>query len=97
MSYYLTHDMNKKASPAFVEGKWNVSRFNYLDDALKSVKLPKKVFLSDVTLREGEEAPGMCYSTRDKVLIAQKLDEIGIPLLQVTMLHTYKSRRSQSD
>jgi len=51
-----------------------VSPFN------KEVKLkfPKKITIYDTTLRDGEQTPGVCLGTPEKLNIARKLDELGI-------------------
>lgn len=36
----------------------------------------------DSTLREGEQTPGVIFSIEDKVKIAQKLDEVGVPQIE---------------
>ncbi|MFX1480120.1 MAG: LeuA family protein [Promethearchaeota archaeon] len=58
--------------------KWWISPLNYLEDVTKSYNLPKKVFVRDSTIREGEETPGVYYSLDQKVNIAEKLEDIGI-------------------
>jgi methanogen homocitrate synthase len=54
--------------------KYFVSPFN------KEVKLkfPKKITIYDTTLRDGEQTPGVCLGTPEKLEIARKLDELGI-------------------
>ncbi len=51
-----------------------VSPFN------KEVKLefPKKITVYDTTLRDGEQTPGVCLGTQEKLEIARKLDELKI-------------------
>lgn len=54
--------------------KYFVSPFN------KKVKLkfPEKITIYDTTLRDGEQTPGVCLGTKEKLAIARKLDELGI-------------------
>lgn len=54
--------------------KYFVSPYN------KEVKLkfPEKITVYDTTLRDGEQTPGVCLRTPEKLKIAKKLDEIGI-------------------
>lgn len=54
--------------------KYFVSPFN------KEVKLefPKKITVYDTTLRDGEQTPGVCLGTQEKLEIARKLDELNI-------------------
>lgn len=41
------------------------------------------IFVQDVTLREGEQASAVAFSVADKVEIAQRLDALGVPIIQV--------------
>jgi len=38
----------------------------------------QKPFLIDVTLRDGDQSPGVAFNTRDKVVIARMLDRVGV-------------------
>lgn len=42
------------------------------------LKFPKKITVYDTTLRDGEQTPGVCLRTPEKLRIAKKLDELGI-------------------
>jgi isopropylmalate/homocitrate/citramalate synthase len=67
--------------PIWKSDKWYVSRYN----ALTKHNLPEKVFISDCTLREGEQQAGVVMSRKQKIRLACLLDEIGIPQLEVGM------------
>ncbi len=43
-----------------------------------NLKFPEKITVYDTTLRDGEQTPGVCLRTPEKLKIAKKLDEIGI-------------------
>ncbi len=42
------------------------------------MKFPEKITIYDTTLRDGEQTPGVCLRTPEKLKIARKLDELGI-------------------
>lgn len=44
--------------------------------------MEKKVMILDSTLREGEQTPGVSFSIEQKLEIAQKLDEIGVDIIE---------------
>lgn len=58
--------------------KWWISPFNYEEEVLQSFNLPKKVYVRDSTIREGEETPGIYYNLDQKIKIVEKLEDIGI-------------------
>jgi len=51
-----------------------VSPFNQQVD----LKFPEKITVYDTTLRDGEQTPGVCLRTPEKLQIARKLDELGV-------------------
>ena len=54
--------------------EYYVSPFNELVD----LKFPSKITIYDTTLRDGEQTPGVCLRTPEKLRIAKKLDELGV-------------------
>ncbi len=60
-----------------------VSHYNHLKEVKTSLNLPQRIFIRDITLREGEQASFSGWSLEDKLEIARMLDEIGIDYIQV--------------
>ncbi|MCE5215035.1 MAG: homocitrate synthase family protein [Methanobacterium sp.] len=54
--------------------EYYVSPFNHSTE----LKFPDKITIYDTTLRDGEQTPGVCLRTPEKVRIARKLDELKI-------------------
>ena len=42
----------------------------------------KKPILLDTTLRDGEQSPGLYFTNREKIQIAEELDEMGIDIIE---------------
>lgn len=55
-----------------------VSEFNFFDQVREKMSIPKRVYVTDETIREGEETPGATMSVDDKVAIAKDLEKIGV-------------------
>jgi len=65
---------------------WWVSKYNYLPEIRKQIPdLPKKVKFHDVTLRDGEQTPGVVFRKEEKIQIAQMLDEVGVDRIEVAL------------
>ncbi|MCX9027357.1 MAG: homocitrate synthase family protein [Candidatus Methanoperedens sp.] len=43
---------------------------------------PGNIEICDVTLRDGEQTPGVAFSTQEKIAIAEKLDSIGVDVIE---------------
>ena len=65
--------------------KWHLSYLNFLPEVMETLHLQKDVIISDCTLREGEQQAGVVLSPSDKLRLAQALDDMGIPQLEVGM------------
>jgi len=57
-----------------------VSPYNFIDKT--SFSLPEKIVLYDSTLRDGEQMPTVSFSPEEKIELAKKLDEIGVPEIE---------------
>ena len=65
--------------PWYAPGKWYTSPLNWETPVRAQMAgLPKKVFLRDVTMREGEETVGAIISPDARTELALKLDELGV-------------------
>lgn len=62
-----------------------VSSFNYLPEVREGYQLPEKVLFHDVTLRDGEQSPGVVFRAEEKERIAQAMDEVGIDRIEVAL------------
>ncbi len=65
----------------WISPQWWVSRYNYSNN----VKLPSKITLSDTTLRDGEQTPGVVFRKDEKIRIAQMLDDFGVERIEAGM------------
>jgi methanogen homocitrate synthase len=65
--------------------EWWVSPYNYLPEVTGTYQLPEKVSIHDATLRDGEQTPGIVFDIKDKLAIAEKLDEIGVDRIEAGM------------
>lgn len=65
--------------------KWWVSQYNFIDEVRLGMKLPEKVGFYDVTLRDGEQTPGVVFRKEEKVRIAKALDELGVQRIEAGM------------
>ena len=67
-----------KENTKWFNDKWWISPFNYEEKLLETFELPKRVYVRDSTIREGEETPGVLYTLEEKVKIVEMLEEIGV-------------------
>jgi isopropylmalate/homocitrate/citramalate synthase len=66
------------------ENFW-VSNFNFEDEVVREYQFPERVIFHDVTLRDGEQTPGVVLRRDEKVKIAQALDEVGVNRIEAGM------------
>ncbi len=71
--------MNNDNKPWITEDAF-ISPWTY--QARQDMKLPEKVTIYDVTLRDGEQYAGLVFRKEDKVRIAKALDALGVERLE---------------
>jgi isopropylmalate/homocitrate/citramalate synthase len=64
------------------EKKW-VSPMNFLPESMEG--FPQSVYLYDVTLRDGEQTPGVTFREDERVRIACALAELGVKRIEAAM------------
>ena len=69
----------------WAQEQWHVSAYNFIPEVTAGINLAKDIIISDCTLRDGEQQPGVVFGPEDKMRLAQALDEIGIPEIEVGM------------
>ncbi len=62
-----------------------VSHFNFDREVASKFRFPSEVVFHDVTLRDGEQTPGIVLRKNEKVEIAKKLDEVGVQRIEAGM------------
>jgi len=72
--------VTRKSRPLIAE-KWHLSQY----DAKDRKSRPRFVLITDCTLREGEQAPGVVMSPTEKLKLARELDAAGFRELEVGM------------
>ncbi|MHC4712421.1 MAG: LeuA family protein [Planctomycetota bacterium] len=70
---------------AWQNESWWVSSFNYAPEVREGLDLPERLRFHDVTLRDGEQTPGVVFRAEEKVRIAKLLDEVGVDRIEVAM------------
>ena len=64
--------------------KWWVSHWNYCDDLLKELAFASPITIHDQTLRDGYQFSGIEFSADERVEIAARLGEIGVPRIEAS-------------
>lgn len=75
------YPVNSKLEP--ITDLWRISQHCFIDEIRSRMTLPKKLQLCDITLREGRQLPGVSLRRDEVILIADKLVEAGVSMLQM--------------
>lgn len=73
-----------KGKPYFNNDGWWVCPYNFVDEVHKEFR-GKNVTIHDATLRDGEQTFGAAFSPTERVRIAEALDGMNIPRIEVGM------------
>ena len=65
--------------------EWWTSHYNYAGSVREHQLFATEIELHDVTLRDGEQTPGVVFTRKDKVDIAFKLDEARVHRIEAGM------------
>ncbi|MEM0374920.1 MAG: hypothetical protein QXO17_04045 [Nitrososphaerota archaeon] len=65
--------------------RWWVTHLNFADEVVSQFSFPNKIVIHDVTLRDGEQTPGVVLKMEEKVEIARALDEAGVDRIEAGM------------
>lgn len=78
-------DVNEKP---WKTDSWSTSPYNFEQDTIRNKKFDNEMELHDVTLRDGEQTPGVVFTVKEKIDIALNLDaarvhriEAGMPII----------------
>ena len=64
---------------------------DYAPETVENFHFPKKLEIHDVTLRDGEQQPGVAFTKEDKIKIAKMLSEVGVHRIEAGMPAVSKS------
>lgn len=65
--------------------KWFTSPWNFADEVTATHNFSGDIKFHDVSLRDGEQQAGLTFNKSQKVALAEKLAEIGIPRIEAGM------------
>ena len=73
-------------TPWKVPGKWSLSPHAFAPEVRAGWQIPAKVTIHDVTLRDGEQTPGVVFRKHEKLKIAHALEDMGIQRIEGGMV-----------
>lgn len=72
---------NLEDKPHFDKDAWVVP-INFGGKLRNKLSIPEKLYVNDVTLRDGEQTPGVAFTIEEKVEIAKALDKLGVDVIE---------------
>jgi 2-isopropylmalate synthase len=71
--------------PYYEPGKYWVSPMNFIPGAMDTSDIQDQVLVHDVSLRDGEQTPGVVFTKQDRIEMARLLSELGIDRIEFGM------------
>ena len=71
--------------PYYESGKYWVSPMNFIPEAMDTSDIQDQVLIHDVSLRDGEQTPGVVFTTQDRIELARVLSELGVDRIEFGM------------
>ena len=73
---------------------WFTSSWNFAEEVRSSLHFSDHIKIHDVTLRDGEQQAGLIFDYKQKIALAEKLSEMGIPLFTFSITLSNCSKNS---
>jgi len=73
-----------------MEKNSSISVSQIMEEIRDSLTLPDKAYFFDTTLRDGEQTPGISFTLKEKLSIAQTLNDMKIDVISFLMLKNIK-------
>lgn len=80
------NDQKNGETPWKLPERWSVSKYCFEQEIRAEWELPQSVTIHDVTLRDGEQTPGVVFRKEEKLKIAHALEEIGVHRIEGGMV-----------
>jgi isopropylmalate/homocitrate/citramalate synthase len=77
---------NSGDAPWKVPGKWSLSPYAFESEVRARWHIPQKITIHDVTLRDGEQTPGVVFRKEEKLKIAHALEDMGVQRIEGGMV-----------
>ena len=71
--------------PYYEQGQYWVSPMNFLPEALDKSEVQETVLVHDVSLRDGEQTPGVVFTIEERIQLARVLSELGVDRIEFGM------------